>query len=82
MKENEIHPDYYKLIDIDIDFPIPLLVKNTMEDTENALKEDGELGPFLNWVETLDNVCKEAYVTGLLTKKQWEYIMSRYDNFM
>ena len=27
MKENEIHPDYYKLIDIDIDFPIPLLVK-------------------------------------------------------
>ena len=56
--------------DIVIDFPL--------EDTEKAYEEDGEYGPFLNWVDTLDNVCKECYVTHGITKAQWKKIMSRY----
>lgn len=57
---------------------LPLIIRNTMMDTEIALKEDGELGPYLNWVDSLDNVCKECYVTHGITKSQWDDIMSRY----
>lgn len=65
-------------LDVVIDFPIPAIIRNTMEDTEAALREDGELGPYLNWVNTLDNVCKECYVTHAISRSQWERIMSRY----
>lgn len=63
---------------VTIDFPVPPIIKNTMEDVEQAYNESGEYGPFINWVDTLDNVCKECYVTGAITKKQWDTIMSRY----
>ena len=61
-----------------IDFPVPKIITNTMQDTEDAYEEDGEYGPFVNWVQTLDNVCKECCVTGAITRKQWDTIMSRY----
>ncbi len=65
-------------IDKNFDFPLPLIVKNTIEDTELALLEDGQLGPYLNWVDTLDNVCKECYVTHQISRSQWKEIMSRF----
>lgn len=61
------------------DFPLPAIIKNTIEDLEASLREDGEYGPYLNWVDTLDNVCKECYVTHAITRSQWEEIMSRYE---
>ena len=62
-----------------VGFSLPAIIRNTMEDTDTALWEYGELGPYLNWVETLDNVCKECYVTHVITRAQWDKIMSRYD---
>lgn len=61
-----------------IDFHVPVEVTNTMQDVEDAYKKDGELGPFLNWVDTLDVLCKNCYAAGAITKKQWDKIMSRY----
>lgn len=61
------------------DFPVPRIVLNTMEDAEAALEREGsELGSYMNWLDTLDNVCKECYVTGAITKEQWHTIMERY----
>jgi len=64
--------------DVVIDFPLPELIRNTMMDTEKAFEEDGEYGPYMNWVDSLDNVCKGFYAGGVITKKQWDLIMSRY----
>ncbi len=61
-----------------IDFPLPAIIKNTMEDTEEALREYGEYGPYIDWVDTLDNVCKECYVSHIISRSQWKKIMSRY----
>lgn len=68
----------FKQIQKNFDFPIPEIIKNTIEDTEASLQEYGELGPYLNWVDTLDNVCKECYVTHMISKSQWDEIMSRF----
>lgn len=64
--------------EIIIDFPLPRVIKNTMEDTENAYAEGGEYGAYMNWVDTLDNVCKIYVTEGVLSQKQWDIIMSRY----
>ena len=61
-----------------VGFHLPTIIRNTMEDTDASLQEYGELGPYLNWVETLDYVCKECYVTHAITHEQWDKIMSFY----
>ena len=64
--------------DITIDFPLPAIIRNTMEDTDAALRDYGELGPYIDWVDTLNNVCKECYVSRIITRAQWKTIMSKY----
>ena len=76
-KNDEIQKKVENIVN-SYNFRVPVIVRNTIEDTETALAEDGEFGPFLNWVDTLDNVCKECYVTGAITKNQWNLIMKRY----
>ena len=63
-------------------FPLHAIIKDTIEDTVASLQEYSKLGPYLNWVDALDNVCKnvcrECYVTHLIYRSQWEEIMSRF----
>ena len=63
---------------VSVDFDVPKIVRNTMASVEESFEADGEYGPFMDWVSSLDNVCKECYVNGAITKRQWETIMSRY----
>lgn len=60
-----------------IDFPIPEILKNEIEETEKAYEEMGELG-YMDYVEHVDTLCKNYYKDGKLTKAQWDKILSRF----
>lgn len=64
---------------IKIDFAVnSKSIKNLMTICEEADKEDN-YGKYEAHASLLtDTVCKEAYVVGDLTKKQWEKFESRY----
>lgn len=61
-----------------IDFPVNKTITYAMNETEKAFEDGGEYGTFMDWVDVLDNVCKEAYVSGQISKKQWDTILDRY----
>lgn len=63
---------------IEIDFPIPRSIKYIIEDLVASYEQDGEDGEYMDLVDTLDNACKEYYVTNGMTKKQWELLMEKY----
>ena len=64
--------------EVKIDFPVSGNLKYLMDECEKYDKED-DYGMYSNMAIFLtDNVAKEAYVTGALTKKQWETIERRY----
>lgn len=62
---------------IKIDFDVPRLVANTMQEAEEA-DLNNEIGEYYGIADVLDVICKECYVNGLLTKKQWDTITERY----
>ena len=61
-----------------IDFEIPKTLQYAIEDAEKAYAEEGELGSYMNWAKTIDNLCKLYYTEGVFTKKQWDTIVSKY----
>lgn len=64
--------------DISIDFKVPKDIEQLMNECELCDKED-DYPKYMNLAEYLVYViCKEAYVVGHLTKKQWETIEKRY----
>lgn len=68
----------YNWIDesIVIDFDMPLIMKNLILDMEK-LDEEEDYG-YLNYCEALDDLAKEAYVQGWLTKAQWDMLVRKY----
>lgn len=68
----------YNWIDesIVIDFDMPLIMKNLILDMEK-LDEKEDYGYF-NYCEALDDLAKEAYVQGWLTKAQWNMLVRKY----
>lgn len=68
----------YNWIDesIVIDFDMPLIMKNLILDMEK-LDEKEDYG-YLNYCEALDDLAKEAYVQGWLTKAQWNMLVRKY----
>lgn len=65
--------------EVEIDFKVSKVMKNMMEECEKLdLEEDYA---YFNYCETLGYMCKEAYVQGKMTKKQWEIIEERYENY-
>lgn len=63
---------------IEITFKVPKLLQNAMEEAEKSYAEYGELGPYMNWAETIDNICKTYYTEGYYTKKQWDTVVKKY----
>jgi len=62
--------------DIIIDFPVPKILENTMQDAKDA--DDREDGTYDEWADTLDNICKACCADGLITQKQWERINEKF----
>ena len=59
-----------------IDFKVPKNIEGLMQECEKCAKDD-------NWgyfevADTLDEQCKYAYTEGIMTKKQWTTVVSRY----
>lgn len=63
--------------DIKIDFPVPLVVTNTMKEAEEA-DLNNEIGEYYGIADALDVLGKNCYTGGEITKKQWELITMRY----
>ena len=64
--------------DIKIDFPVNKAIQNTIALCEEYDKDDN-YALYMNMAEFLtDNLAKEAYVVGELTKEQWHKIEMRY----
>lgn len=55
--------------DTKITFKIPETLRNAIEEAEKAYAEDGELGSYMNWAKTIDNICKLYYSEGIFTKE-------------
>ncbi|MCI9596996.1 MAG: hypothetical protein HFE75_06830 [Firmicutes bacterium] len=68
----------YNWIDgnITIDFEMPLVMKNLILDMEK-LDEEKDYG-YLNYCDALDDLAKECYVQGRLTKEQWDRLVRKY----
>ena len=64
--------------DTKITFKIPETLRNAIEEAEKAYAEDGELGPYMNWAKTIDNICKLYYSEGIFTKEQWDTVVRKY----
>lgn len=68
----------YNWIDesIIIDFDIPKIMTNLILDMEQ-LDEEENYG-YLNYCDALDDMAKEFYVQGKLTKAQWDTLVRKY----
>ncbi len=64
--------------DAKITFEIPELLRNAIEEAEKAYAESGELGSYMNWAKTIDNICKLYYSEGIFTKQQWDMVTRKY----
>ncbi len=65
--------------DIVIDFKVPKIIENLMLDLEELDKNE-DYG-YCNYFEGLDNLAKESYVQGLITKEQWNILIKRYGGY-
>lgn len=64
---------------ISIDFKVPKDIFEMMQDCEKFDKDEN-YGAYESFASFLTGVlCKEAYVKGHITKKQWEIIERRYE---
>lgn len=62
--------------DIQIDFPLPRVLKNTMDEAEEL--DEAENIEYIHVANAIDVCAKEAYVNGLITKDQWDRLLLRY----
>lgn len=62
--------------EVKIDFQIPEVINNTMQEAEHMDSEENM--EYFCIADTLDMLCKEAYVNKILTKEQWLMIVRRY----
>lgn len=59
-----------------INFKVPEILKNLMMEAEEAdIRNDGS---YDNLADTIDVYAKNSYADGLITKAQWDYIVTRY----
>ena len=63
--------------DVKVDFPVPKLVRDKIEELEKLDHEENDL--YWDNCEYLDDTCKMMYMEGAMTKKQWDTVVSRYD---
>ena len=65
--------------DIKIDFPLSAVLKNTIKEAEELdAKGDFE---YYYVADMIDLMCKEAYATGKITRKQWDLMVEKYPGF-
>ena len=64
--------------DIKIDFPVNKSIQYMIDKCEQNDKDDNYGAYMSNAIFLTDNLAKEAYVCGEITKKQWEMIEMRY----
>ena len=62
--------------DIKINFEVPKLLKNTMEEAE-ALDKEGSV-IYTAVADQIDVICKGYVTTGHMTQEQWDKIADRY----
>ncbi len=60
-----------------IDFPVPLIVTNTMIEAEEA-DLNNEYGEYIGIADALDTLAKTCYTGKEITKEQWNIITKRY----
>ncbi len=63
---------------IKINFDIPKTLQFAIEEAEKIYAKEGELGSYMNWAKTIDNLCKLYYTEGVFTKRQWDLIVRKY----
>lgn len=63
--------------DIKIDFCLPIILKNEIEECERLAKENDY--EFFPCAYNLDAICKGLVGTGHLTQEQWDIICARYN---
>jgi hypothetical protein len=56
---------------------VPKILQSLIDEAEEADLADN-FGSYENIADTIDVYCKNFYLDGKLTKKQWNIIMSRY----
>lgn len=59
-----------------IDFEIPKLLKNTIEEAEE-LDRSGDM-EYFDVADTIDVICKNFVSSHTMTKEQWEIVTKRY----
>ncbi len=62
--------------DIVIDFELPEIIKNTIEEAEELSKTENV--EYFGVADILDVLCKNAYANGVITKEQWYTVINRY----
>lgn len=63
--------------DVKIDFPVPKTIQDKIDELERLDQENNDL--YFDNCEFLDDACKFLYLEGIISKKQWDTIVSRYD---
>lgn len=62
--------------DIIIDFPVPKLLKNMMQEAEELDLRGSVI--YTGMADQIDVTCKEYVTTGRMTQEQWDKIADRY----
>lgn len=63
--------------DVKIDFPVPKLIQEKIDELEKMDTEANDL--YWDNCEYLDDTCKVMCMEGIISKKQWDVIVARYD---
>lgn len=65
--------------DVIIDFKVPKSIANLMLSLEE-LDKDEDYG-YCNYYDALDDLAKECYIQGALTKEQWDRLLEKYGGY-
>ena len=63
--------------DIEFDFPIPTILKNTIEEIEEA-DRTGDMVEYNSLADCIDIIAKGFCTTGLYTEEQWDMVCRKY----
>lgn len=70
---------HFRWIDEDIvlDFRLPVTLKNTIEEIEQA-DLDGNMGEYCVLSDIIDVLCKDYCAEGIFTREQWELVCQKF----
>ena len=63
--------------EINIDFKVPKSIEHQIEELERLDEEKNIL--YFDYCDHLDVLAKNAYAEGMITKKEWDALVMRYD---